>query len=254
MPALIETSDREQIGFMGSDTYQELTDKAQVGLNFKPLADIAVRFALACPSGNVEAVQKKIEQGETINVATSYPRTTKSFVAQLGSPLRVVASPRGSVEAMPFVRSDIEAVVDLVKSGDTLRANGQEIVVDDLGRVAIGAIWKSDTSLGGDIEKGGNYQEYQLMQGALDAIDARVREARSGRRDSYTQLLAGEPNRLIKKLGEESAELLAAFLSGSDQDCAEETADNLYTMQLLLSVRGTSLMEAIRIFAGRNTA
>ncbi len=253
IPTLLRESDRPQIGFIGSDSFGELTDRAQASLNFRPLADMAVRFALASPKGNCKNVQKKLELGDTINVATSYPRATKSFVGQIGVPFKIVTSPRGSIEALPFVRNDVDAVIDLVKSGDTLRANGLNIVADNLGKVAIGAVWKSKTS-GNENTMKGSYEDYQLMLAALRIIDARVQESKRGCRDSYTQRLAGEPNKLVKKLGEESAELLAAFLTGIGPDCAEETADNLYTMQLLLSMRGSSLLEAIRIFAARNTA
>jgi ATP phosphoribosyltransferase len=55
-------------------------------------------------------------------VATSHPRTTRRFLAERGLAAEVTAI-HGSVELAPRLDA-ADAIVDLVSTGDTLRANG----------------------------------------------------------------------------------------------------------------------------------
>lgn len=58
-----------------------------------------------------------------------------------GWPCEVRFNLGGSVEAAPYLDPTIDAIVDITMSGDTLEANGLDIVVDDLAVVKLGLVW-----------------------------------------------------------------------------------------------------------------
>jgi len=83
-------------------------------------------------------------------------------------------------------------------------------------------------------------------QDVLDSLDqtllARAAERPEG---SYTTRLLEDPNLRLKKLGEESAELVAALATGDRERAVEETADLFYHMLVALRAEGIGL-DAIR--------
>lgn len=82
-------------------------------------------------------------------------------------------------------------------------------------------------------EKNGN-----ALQELFAVIEERKQEPRKG---SYTNALLADKNKLLKKIGEESAELVAAAASGSKRDVVCEASDLLYHMLALLASRGATL-------------
>ncbi|HZF43064.1 MAG TPA: bifunctional phosphoribosyl-AMP cyclohydrolase/phosphoribosyl-ATP diphosphatase HisIE [Sphingomonadaceae bacterium] len=63
--------------------------------------------------------------------------------------------------------------------------------------------------------------------------------ARSGEANSYTvQLLAEGPARIAQKVGEEGVEVALAAVTRDAAGCAEETADLLYHLTVLMEARG----------------
>ena len=65
---------------------------------------------------------------ETLKVATKYPRIAKNYFKSRGQKIEIIKL-NGSVELAPIVGlSDV--IVDLVETGNTLKANGLEIVED----------------------------------------------------------------------------------------------------------------------------
>jgi len=68
---------------------------------------------------------------------------------------------------------------------------------------------------------------------------------------SYTNLLLSDDNLVVKKLGEECAEVVAAFSSGRPGDLAEEVADLLFHLIVALHSRGRSLEDVQRVLAER---
>jgi phosphoribosyl-ATP pyrophosphohydrolase/phosphoribosyl-AMP cyclohydrolase len=68
---------------------------------------------------------------------------------------------------------------------------------------------------------------------------------------SYTNLLLSDDNLVVKKLGEECAEVVAAFTSGAVGDLAEEVADLLFHLVVALHSRGRSLDDVQRVLAER---
>ena len=81
-----------------------------------------------------------------------------------------------------------------------------------------------------------------------------------GRRDhpepgSYTnRLLEGGDNRILKKIGEESAEFVMACKDGQAEAIAGEAADILFHLQVALAHHGVSWREVQRVLAQRRGA
>ena len=70
-------------------------------------------------------------------------------------------------------------------------------------------------------------------------------------RASYTQRLLGDRNLRLKKLGEESAELVTACADGDAARVAEEAADLVYHMLVAMRAAGVSLDDLQRTLAAR---
>ncbi|HZH02822.1 MAG TPA: bifunctional phosphoribosyl-AMP cyclohydrolase/phosphoribosyl-ATP diphosphatase HisIE [Myxococcaceae bacterium] len=78
--------------------------------------------------------------------------------------------------------------------------------------------------------------------GALAELDAVLAErAAKMPEGSYSAKLLKDENLRIKKIGEESAELIHALLQGSDERAVEEAADVVYHVAVALRARGLSL-------------
>jgi ATP phosphoribosyltransferase len=95
---------------------------AEAGVELTPLLELGYgrcRLALAAPAdGPVRATRDL----EGLRVATSYPATTRAYLAARGVAAQLIAI-SGSVELAPSLGA-AEAVADLVSSGETLRQNG----------------------------------------------------------------------------------------------------------------------------------
>ena len=81
-----------------------------------------------------------------------------------------------------------------------------------------------------------------------------------GRRDrpeegSYTnKLLAGGDNRILKKIGEESAEFVMACKDNNAEEISGEAADILFHMQVALAHHGVSWRQVQEVLAARRGA
>lgn len=84
---------------------------------------------------------------------------------------------------------------------------------------------------------------------ALRASDAAG--ATSATRMSYTQRLLGDRNLRLKKLGEETAELVTACADGDAARAAEEGADLVYHALVALRAAGVTLDDVRRVLAAR---
>lgn len=91
--------------------------------------------------------------------------------------------------------------------------------------------------------------------GILADLGDVIRERRSAPEDtSYTaRLLAGGIERISKKLGEEAFETALAAATQSDERLAEEAADLLYHLLVLLEARNLSLEDACAVLAARRS-
>jgi phosphoribosyl-AMP cyclohydrolase / phosphoribosyl-ATP pyrophosphohydrolase len=102
---------------------------------------------------------------------------------------------------------------------------------------------------GGGIEAGAEERRLGVMVDKLAAtISARHREMPEG---SYTSRLLGEGReRLAQKVGEEAVEVVVAALA--DERLAEEAADLVYHLLVLLEERGVGTDEVARVLRDRH--
>lgn len=71
--------------------------------------------------------------------------------------------------------------------------------------------------------------------------------------NSYTsKLLSGGENKIIKKLGEENAEFILAFLKESNERVISEAADYLYHLLVALEYKNISFEKVIKELENRH--
>jgi phosphoribosyl-ATP pyrophosphohydrolase/phosphoribosyl-AMP cyclohydrolase len=87
---------------------------------------------------------------------------------------------------------------------------------------------------------------------ALPALERTI-ASRAGERPagSYTASLLGEPERIAEKVREEAEEVARAAREEGDERVAEEAADVLYHLAVLLHSRGLTLADAEAVLNGR---
>ena len=87
---------------------------------------------------------------------------------------------------------------------------------------------------------------------ALPALERTIEERRSANpATSYTAELLAEPGRIGDKVREEAEEVARAALDESDERVAEEAADVLYHLTVLLAQRGLRLADAYDVLNER---
>jgi phosphoribosyl-ATP pyrophosphohydrolase/phosphoribosyl-AMP cyclohydrolase len=91
-------------------------------------------------------------------------------------------------------------------------------------------------------------EPFAVLPGLEDTIARRDRERPDG---SYTAALLRQPGRAGEKVQEEAEEVARAAREESDERVAEEAADVLYHLAVLLRSRGLSLADAERVLDGR---
>ena len=104
-------------GIVGSDTI------AEEGSDACELLDLGFgrcRFALAGKKGGWKGAEYR-----RLVVASKYPNITRLYFSELGADVEVVKI-EGSVELAPLLGL-ADAIVDIVETGSTLKANGLEV-------------------------------------------------------------------------------------------------------------------------------
>lgn len=87
---------------------------------------------------------------------------------------------------------------------------------------------------------------------AAPALERTIRERRGADpADSYTAALLAEPGRIGAKLEEEAEEAARAAREESEERLAEEAADLLYHLSVLMASRGLSLADAYEVLNER---
>jgi phosphoribosyl-ATP pyrophosphohydrolase/phosphoribosyl-AMP cyclohydrolase len=89
---------------------------------------------------------------------------------------------------------------------------------------------------------------YEALPGLERTIADRAARLPDG---SYTAALLKDPTRIGAKVQEEAEEVARAAREESDQRVAEEAADVIYHLAVLLRGRGLSLQDAERVLDGR---
>ena len=124
-------------GYVGSDKLNE----EQVDWfreTIEPVCNQAgqrLRFALIAQDG--ERMKRKLAYDEPLQLATSYPVTARRLLGQTAT----IQCVSGSIEAEVDDRADeLDGAFELVQSGDSVRGNGLEVVVDDIEQVYLECI------------------------------------------------------------------------------------------------------------------
>jgi phosphoribosyl-ATP pyrophosphohydrolase/phosphoribosyl-AMP cyclohydrolase len=87
---------------------------------------------------------------------------------------------------------------------------------------------------------------------ALPALERTIAERRAAEpRQSYTAALLADPERLRSKVEEEAEEVARAAREEPDERVAEEAADVLYHLAVLMAGRGLELADAYRVLNER---
>jgi ATP phosphoribosyltransferase len=115
VPVYVE-SGAADLGITGTDVLREsgadVLEPLEMQFGF-------CRLVVATPAG---APYPALPGGVTARVATKYPRLAQAYFAALGRPVDIVQV-GGSVEVAPLLNLS-HWIVDLVDTGNTLRANG----------------------------------------------------------------------------------------------------------------------------------
>lgn len=97
------------------------------------------------------------------------------------------------------------------------------------------------TCFGEGVDAGAGGPGGDVLTRLQATLETRLRDRPEG---SYTSKLLSDENLRVKKLGEESAELIAA-LTRNDPDVAEEAADLVYHLMVALLAAGQSWAEVV---------
>lgn len=114
------------VGIAGKDTLMEENRR------LCEIADLGFGRCRLCVAGNPVAYGKAIGTA-SLRIATKYPRIAAAYFEERGQPLTIIKL-SGSIELAPLVGLS-DAIVDIVESGDTLRANGLD-VIEEICRVS----------------------------------------------------------------------------------------------------------------------
>ena len=107
------------LGVIGKDTLIE-SDQTK----YKEIADLKIGKCKFCLASKPEYKNRKFNRKKVI--ATKYPNLTKQFFNSKKEQIEIV-NLNGSIEVAPILKMT-DAIVDIVETGDTLKANGLEIV------------------------------------------------------------------------------------------------------------------------------
>jgi phosphoribosyl-AMP cyclohydrolase / phosphoribosyl-ATP pyrophosphohydrolase len=97
----------------------------------------------------------------------------------------------------------------------------------------------------GELEPGALYESLPTLERTIAARDISRREG------SYTAILLDDPARAGAKVQEEAEEVVRAAREESDERVAEEAADVIYHLAVLLRGRNLGLADAERVLDGR---
>ncbi|TYB34899.1 MAG: phosphoribosyl-ATP diphosphatase [Flexistipes sinusarabici] len=93
--------------------------------------------------------------------------------------------------------------------------------------------------------------DLKIIEELLETVRNRKQTPKEG---SYTNKLFNKgENGLVKKLGEENAELIKAFLVENDERMASEAADYLYHVIVALEYRGVPFEDVLNILRHRHS-
>lgn len=150
------------LGVVGKDTILEH------GTGFYEILDLGFgkcRFALAGPKG------KDFFSGyATKTIATKYPNVARNYFEGKGMDVRIIKI-EGSVELAPLLGLS-DAIVDIVETGSTLKANGLE-VIDEVTPISARLI--------------ANVASLKLRKAEIEALIVRMEEAQKIKKEGQKE-------------------------------------------------------------------
>lgn len=132
------------LGMFGSDVFVELDDRVQEEMTFEPFEQIDGTFYVGSTAQVIEQTIAKIESGDELVFATSYPKRLTVIAEELGFALGQIVDMSGGVEAAQMDRDDIDAIFELKETGRSITDNGIVVIEDFIGSIDLGAIWRNE--------------------------------------------------------------------------------------------------------------
>lgn len=227
--------------FLGQDKVEEMELAGQLKeYTAVDAVDMNCQLVLAGLRKNIDTIPTRLEERELLTVATSYPYTLGQFA--LRNSLNLVTSwqPDGSCEAYAATdRADL--VFDICNTGKTLAAN--DLVVYCTGeRLSLFVLTAAQVRApkASELESS--------LQDIAEQLRQRYKQSRQNTKTTYTTELFSDKNKLIKKLGEEFAELMQAILRkpSNKTELVSEAADLLYVIQVALTEQGLTLGDVLK--------
>lgn len=216
----------------------------------------ACKMMLLVPEGSAIERAEELE-GEVI--ATSYPVASGVFFDQLGvTPSRIDVASGGIEARTSFPKTPAAAIIDLVQTGSSMRANRLRPIALVADTEAV-LLENSDMMRGGnsdqifnrfvrrDIWRSPAIEYPRDLPKGVEELDARLRmrtEAMELSSASRELLIRGVP-RITEKIGEESFELLKALLVEGPEEIIEEAQTLVWLIAVGLRARGDSLGMAV---------
>ncbi len=131
-----------ELGFAGSDVLEELPLSTQEQLTIEPIVALAgMRFGLVARNDRVGVAENKLNNGELLRISTGYPRIAERIAARTNLPLKVEATATGLTEELLYQFPEIDASIELIDTGRTLREYDLCLVRDNLQPVNLCALW-----------------------------------------------------------------------------------------------------------------
>ncbi len=152
-------SGTRDLGFGGADWVREL------GVDLVEMLDTGfdpVRLVAAAPTELLE--EGRLPASRQLVVASEYERITKEWISKQGLDARFVMS-RGATEVFP--PDDADCILDVTQTGDTLRANGLEIL-DEVMRSTT-RLWANPLALEDSVKREAIERFVLLLRSVLDA-------------------------------------------------------------------------------------
>jgi ATP phosphoribosyltransferase len=174
-------------------------------------------------------------------VATSYPNLTRQWnKGQSNKPSEVIVL-SGGVEAIAR-RNGFDTVVDIARSGDTLRENGFEEIATIRDYLPV-AIRRNREPLKPELF------DALKSPSILDVICQRLEERRTSPTKSLASTLVLDGNRARGKFGEEAAEFVAELATSGDVEL--EAADVIFALCANVVQQRRDIREIQTELAGR---
>jgi ATP phosphoribosyltransferase len=223
------------VGFVGSDKI----DEQQLAGRWRNIGDQIVASAkcdLVVAGGDQYGRVGK-------RIATSYPYLPQRWLhsRMWGYKPDIVVTPSGSVEAYVGMAA-CDTVVDIRESGKTL-ADNELAVLEEIEPISTKLVWREGDKEP-ELDVNGLYAALSRINGSKRPVGY-YQEDRHLIGKSVTAKLFNSRNALVKKLGEEVAEVIQDVVKENGYGLVLEASDLIYVLSVALCSQGKSLIEVL---------